>query len=182
MFTIRDYQDADERQWLLCRLLSFYDSDYYDDVKTSKTQFPNPHLAFVAEDGGQVIGILDVEITGTAATIDSIAVHPSGRRLGVASALLQHALARMPEEVKTLDAWTRETVSANRWYQQAGFRENYRYLHVYLDPDDPRDGYETPPDMSALQGAFLHSSIENEAAVRSRYKRVYACRQYLMDL
>ena len=182
MFTIRNYQEADERGWLICRLLSFYDSDYYDDVKTSKTQFSNPHLAFVAEDGGRIIGLIDVEIDGAAATVDSIAVHPSGQHLGVASALLQHVLDRMPADVKTLDAWTRETVSANRWYQQSGFRENFRYLHVYLDSEDPGEGFITPPAFSPLQSAFLHSSIENEAEMRSRYKRVYVCRQYLMDL
>lgn len=182
VFEIRNYRDADERGWLLCRLLSFYDTDYYDDVKTSKTQFANPHLAFVAEDADGIVGLIDVEVAGSAATIDSIAVHPSAQRRGLASALLAHVLARLPENVETLDAWTRETPSANSWYQEAGFREVHRYLHVYVHRDDPQDAFETPPEMSKLLGAFLHSSIENEAAMRSTFKRVYTCRQYLMDI
>lgn len=180
--SVRDYESADEREWLLCRLLSFFDSDYYDDVKTAKTQFSNPSFSLVAENNGMITGLIDVEINGSAATIDSLAVHPSGQRQGIASSLLRHALARLPAEVKTLDAWTRETPSANRWYQAAGFRENYRYLHVYVDGDDPTDAFITPPGMSALQGGFLHSALENEAAMRGTYKRVYTCRQYMMDL
>lgn len=182
MHTVREYEASDEREWLLCRLLSFFDSDYYDDVKVAKTQFSNPSLSLVAETDGKITGLIDVEINGGAATIDSLAVHPSGLRQGIASSLLRHALGRLPAEVETLDAWTRETPSANHWYQAAGFRENYRYLHVYVGEDDPRDDFITPPGLSSLQGGFLHSALEHEAAMRSAYKRVYTCRQYLMDI
>ena len=32
----REYSPADERGWLECRLLGFFDSDYYDDVQRAR--------------------------------------------------------------------------------------------------------------------------------------------------
>lgn len=104
---VRPYQPADERGWLLCRLLSFFDTCYYDDVHTTRTVFDLPAVRLVADIDGQVIGLLDVEIDGTAATIDCIAVHPDHRRAGVASMLLTAASSQLPGNVLTLDAWTR---------------------------------------------------------------------------
>ena len=84
MLQIRNYRATDERNWLICWLLSFFDTDYYDDVKICKTTFTNGRVELVAGRGDEVLGLLDVEIDGNAATIDSIAVarrpHVSARR------------------------------------------------------------------------------------------------------
>ena len=133
MLQIRDYRTSDERSWLTCRLLSFFDTDYYDEVKICKTTFASARVELVACRGDVVVGLIDVEIDGDTATIDSIAVHPDAQRHGIASKLLRHAVQRLPERVTSLDAWTRETASANDWYTSAGFAENYRYLHVYKE-------------------------------------------------
>ena len=58
---IRPYNSSDEENWLKCRLVSFNDSAYYDDVYTKKPTFDNPSLELVAEINGQIIGILDLE-------------------------------------------------------------------------------------------------------------------------
>lgn len=81
---VRVYQPADERGWLLCRLLSFFDTCYYDDVHTQRTQFDLPSVQLVAVIENEVVGLLDVEIDGVAATIDSIAVRPDTRVSGSA--------------------------------------------------------------------------------------------------
>src|SRR4051794_4017421 len=96
MFNIREYQPADERGWLECRLLSFLDSNYYDDVRTDRSDIAAPNLSLVAEDNGTIVGLIDIELDGEAATIDSIGVHPQARQRGIASALLAEALARVP--------------------------------------------------------------------------------------
>jgi len=40
---IRPYTPEDQKKWLRCRLLSFYDSAYYDDVLFSTTMQSGHH-------------------------------------------------------------------------------------------------------------------------------------------
>ncbi len=180
MPTIRAYRPSDEARWLQCRVLGFLPTNYYDDVKVAKTRLIPGSIELVAEDGGEIVGILDVEIDGDAATIDTIAVHPSAQRRGIANALLDEALRLLPPTVRTIDAWTREDAAANAWYVSAGFHENYRYLHVYVGEGDPP--LPGPPGMSAAISSFHHAPIERESEVRGAYRRVYVCRQYLRGL
>ncbi|MGB9036342.1 MAG: GNAT family N-acetyltransferase [Paeniglutamicibacter sp.] len=177
MFNIREYQPADERGWLECRLLSFLDSNYYDDVRTDRSDIEAPNLSLVAEDNGTIVGLIDIELDGDAATIDSIAVHPGARQQGMASALLDEALARLPSGTRTLDAWTREDAAANGWYQRNGFEEAYRYLHVYKGYSEPNDGFQCPEGLSRPVLAFMHADIKDEESMRRAFKRVYVCRQ-----
>ncbi len=183
-FTVRAYRPSDERGWLRCRVLSFLDTQYYDDVKPDRTVLTDPSIALVAVRlTGEVIGILDVEIDGKAATIDTVATHPDHQSVGVGSALLREALLRLEAaQVETLDAWTREDVAANRWYRSHGFAEQYRYLHVYLNDGDDEAGFVTPGGLSTPVSAFLHGGIEDEARMRARFRRVYVCRQYVRSV
>lgn len=181
---IRDYNTADEPQWLETRLLSFFHTSYYDDVKVAKTPLPPHSIEIVDAMPNRILGLLDVEVEGTAATIDTIAVHPGSSRAGTGRALLDEALHRLPDSVTTLDAWTRDDTAANGWYRAMRFVEKYRYLHVYRSDEagDPEDGFETPPGLSRPVIAMMHASIEQEAELRARYSRVYLCRQYVLDL
>jgi ribosomal protein S18 acetylase RimI-like enzyme len=179
---IRDYDDDDEAGWLRCRLLSFFDTAYYDDVKVERTPFVLDAIRLVADVDGVIAGLIDIEVDGAAATIDSIAVHPDHRRAGLATALLREGLARLPAGVTTLDAWTREDEAALRWYTANSFTEEYRYLHVYKGYHEPDDGFTTPPPLSAPVIAFCHAPIEHEAELRARYHRVYVCRQFVLQI
>lgn len=183
-FTVRPYKTADEHQWLRCRALAFLETSYYDDVKPHRAVLAEPAIALVVEDAdGSIVGILDVEIDGDAATIDTIAVHPDHQRRGIADALLTEALPLLAENnVATIDAWTREDSAANGWYQRNGFAESFRYLHVYLSDGEDDSGFETPTGLSQPVSAFMHGNIAHEQALRARYKRVYICRQYLKPL
>lgn len=158
--TVRDYEERDEPGWLRCRLLSFFDTCYYDDVKIERTRYEQPAIRLVADIGGAIAGLLDIEIDGATATIDSVAVHPDHRRAGLAMMLLRKGLSRLPPEVETLDAWTREDEPAQRWYAACGFTEQFRYLHVYKEPDDPDDGFSTPQPLSKPVIAFCHAPID----------------------
>ncbi len=181
MSVIRAYTPDDEADWLLCRLVSFFATDYYDDVKIAKTTFIGEHIELVATIADKIVGLIDVEIDGDAATIDSIAVRPSDQRKGIAESLLEAAVSRLPGRVSTVDAWTRGTISANAWYAKCGFSENYRYLHVYKN-DDNDERYSTPTGLSSPIAAFMHAPIELEAELRSRHDRIYVCRQYLKEI
>ncbi len=180
-FTVRAYRPADESGWLRCRVLAFLSTQYYDDVKPHRTVLAEPSIALVAvSPTGEIIGILDVQVDGNAATIDTVATHPDHQGAGVGSALLREVLSHLEAaRVESLDAWTREDVAANRWYRSHGFSEQYRYLHVYLNDGDDDTGFATPDGLSAPVSAFLHGGIEDEARMRARFRRVYVCRQYL---
>ncbi len=182
MFQIREYQPSDETGWLECRVLSFLDTDYYDDVRTDRSSIQAPCLSLVAESEGKVVGLIDIEMDGTTATIDSLAVHPVARQEGLASVLLDEALDRLPPEMRELDAWTREDAAANSWYKENGFVEAYRYLHVYKSHEDPDEGFQSPVGLSRPVGAFMHADIKHEHVMRRKFKRVYVCRQYVLKL
>lgn len=184
IFAIRRYQPGDHDDWVRCRVLSFLDTQYYDDVRGSRAALDDPSIALVAtvcrEGAETVVGILDVQIEGRAATIETIATCPDHQNSGVGAGLLQAALAELATlGIETLDAWTREDVAANRWYQRNGFAEQFRYLHIYLDEDDDPTGFVTPEGLSLPVACFVHGSIEDEELMRQRFRRVYACRQYL---
>ncbi len=184
IFTVRPYMLADEPGWLRCRALAFLGTQYYDDVKPRRTTFDQPAIVLVAvSDDGVVAGLLDVEIDGDTATIDTVAVHPDHTRQGIATALLDAAIPQLrASDVTSLDAWTREDEAANAWYHRSGFRENFRYLHVHKDGDESAEGFTTPGGLSAPVTAFMHADISLQEEMRARFARVYVCRQYLRRL
>ena len=178
---IRDYTPADEESWLRCRLLSFLHTNYYDDVVPARPTFTEPSIQLVAVNADLVVGVMDVTIEDTLATIDTVAVHPDHARQGTATALLTEALDRLSAHgADTLDAWTREDAAANAWYRANQFTEETRYIHVHT-----RGKEETAQAVRGTTGgqvplsAFVHAPIDQEAALRAHYKRVYICRRYV---
>ena len=182
-YEVRAYAASDLDAWLRCRLLSFFGTQYYDDVVVERPAYPEPALYLVAAHADGVAGILDVSVDGRASTIETVAVHSDHARRGLATRLLETALPRLAGlGVRTLDAWTRGDEAANAWYQARGFRENFRYLHVYKESDEPDDGFVSPSGLSAPVRAFCHARLEHRAELTARYRRVYECRQYLRDV
>ena len=173
---IRIYDPTDESSWLRCRALSFLSTCYYDDVWTKRPETPVVQL--VAAHHGTIVGILDVEVQGELATIDTVATHPDYARQGIASKLLARARAELPYNITTLDAWTREDEPALAWYRARGFVESEHYLHVYKGWEDLSDGWESPAQLSAPITAFCHAALEDEADIRDRFSRVYVCRRF----
>jgi ribosomal protein S18 acetylase RimI-like enzyme len=137
-------------------------------------------IDLVAVDGARVVGLLDVSVDGPAATVESIAVDPDRCREGIATALLDRALAQLAERgVRRIEAWTREDEAANGWYRARGFEESQRYLHVYA-----RGKEELARAVTAEAGlvgvhAFLHMvDMGREDEMRAAFGRVYVCRCY----
>lgn len=146
MYHIRGYGPDDEEAWLRCRVLGFLDSAYYDDVHIEKDTYGNPSIELVAEESGEVIGLIDVELDTPeiqvcsdgrrpAGMIHNLAVHPDHRRRGVARALLQEAKRRAEARgIKRFEAWTRDDGRAPVWYEALGFVKRHTYVQAYLDP------------------------------------------------
>jgi GNAT superfamily N-acetyltransferase len=134
---VRDYHQDDEQSWLRCRVLSFLDTCYFDDVVVAKPHYPRPAVESVAVVGADVVGLLDVAVTGGLATIETVAVHSDHRWRGIATGLLHHALTRLSDLGATeMDAWTREDQSALRWYAAHGFTEAEHYVHVHASREE----------------------------------------------
>lgn len=176
---VRDFTKAEEAAWLRCRAVAFLGTNYFDDVVPAKPTYHGPTVELVGYLDESLAGVLDVAIRGPLATVETVATHPDFARAGVGRALLREALTRLPDHTVTLDAWTREDVAANRWYAANGFRETFRYLHVYARTEaELAASYErAAPGLTPVLG-FFHAAIEHEQRVRSEFERVYVCRRY----
>ena len=186
-YAIREYAPADETAWLRCRVLSFLNTAYFDDVRRAKPVIPVPGFELVAADeSGAVVGIMDVTVENELATVETVAVHPDHQHRGIGRALLAEARSRVDAlDVPTLDAWTRDDPDTLRWYRAMGFAESEHYLHVYAnyyaetgEPD--RAIAERRPGLRPMQ-AFLHANLQDELLLREQFTRVHVCRRFVLN-
>ena len=175
---VRHYEERDERSWLRCRLLSFFDSAFFDVVEREKERYEKPAIELVAERDGEIVGLLDLECDsdrlsdrpGRGGMIWHLATHPDYQRQGIASALLQEAERRAREQgLVRLEAWTRDDAHVQRWYENHGFQHIDSYLHVYLVRDDLRAFV----GQLRLVKAFAHYTGDRPDKIRGQYTRVH---------
>jgi ribosomal protein S18 acetylase RimI-like enzyme len=182
---IRDYEPADEQSWLRCRVLSFLGTAYFDDVMPAKKS-PVEGVELIAVGSGMVVGVLDLSVDGSFATIDTIAVHPDHQHRGIGTRLFELARVRaVALGATTLDAWTRDDEPTLRWYRARGFAESNHYLHVYADyyenSGEPASAVRKLPDLEPIK-VFLHADLDREAEMRSRFSRVHICRRFAQPI
>src|SRR5699024_1208776 len=193
---IRHYQPNDEVSWVRCRVLSFLDTAYYDQVLTKKETYLNPSIELVAIHQHQVVGLLDIECeqiektictsgNGQGGMIWHIAIHPDYQRRGIGQKLLEEAEQLAKEKgLAYLEAWTRDDEWVNRWYRKNEFVQIYSYLHEYMEGKDELRKVVCSRDEMGLQmkQAFAHYSGTEQEEVKSTFRRVYECRGYQKDL
>jgi len=175
---IRPYEERDERGWLRCRLLAFFDSAFFDAVEREKERYEKPAIELVAEVDGEIVGLLDLECEsnglarrpGAGGMIWHLATDPEWQRRGIASELLAEAERRARAyDVVRLEAWTRDDAHVQRWYERQGFVQIDSYLHVYLERDDLR---ELDGELRLVK-AFAHYTGEDRDKIKRRYTRVH---------
>lgn len=185
---IRDYQANDEIGWVRCRVLSFLDTAYFDNVLQEKEKYENPAIELVAIEDDQIVGILDVEYEVVERTVCSrgeglggmiwhVAVHPDYREKGIGIQLLYEAekIAKA-KGLNRFEAWTRDDEWVNQWYNKNGFENVDSYLHVYLDGGDEQKGAlkSEIPSLYPVH-TFAHYVGEEKDAIKTKFKRVHEC-------
>jgi ribosomal protein S18 acetylase RimI-like enzyme len=130
-----------------------------------------------------LVGLLDVEVTDEAATIDTIAVHPDHQGRGIGTGLFEHACGRLAAlGVSTVEAWTRDDEPTLRWYRSQGFVESDPYLHVYAnyyaDEAEPARAVAARRDALRPIVVFLHAPLESADEMRAAFSRVHVCRRF----
>ncbi len=183
--SIRPYRDDDERGWVVCRVLSFLDSAFLDDVRQEKEHYDHEAIELVAESDGEIVGLIDVECESEPGTICEeredlggmiwhLAVHPGRQRRGIATALLEEAESRARSGgLARLEAWTRDDTAARAWYESRGFEPVQSYLHVYIEMDEGlRDLFPVTPDGLRPIRVFAHY-VGDPDRMHTRFRRVH---------
>ncbi len=191
---IRPYNLSDEESWLKCRLVSFHDSAYYDDVYTKKPIFDNLSLELVAERNGEIIGILDVEKdnkdgsicyckSGIGAMIWTIAVLPKYRRFGIARTFVLKAKDwAQSKDIDFIEAWTRDDKWVLDWYESMGFSRFHSYWHIYFKGANAKSLFECNDKDIAPQSVFAHSDKDPKTIDQNKIDRFYKCSGYKLEI
>ncbi len=145
---IREYNQTDEKEWLYCRVVSFLDCSYYNDVKTQKEIYEHPSICLVAEDNNRIIGFIDVEIDSDdltcnngerGAVIWNLGVLPEYRNQKVATQLWLQAKEKLLQlSIHYCEVWTQQDIPANRFYVGNGFMLNNEqtWLRCYIAQEE----------------------------------------------
>ena len=191
---IRPYDTSDEENWLKCRLVSFHNSAYYDDVYIKKPTFANPSLELVAEIDGKIIGILDLEKdnkdgsicyckSGLGAMVWTIAVLPDYRRFGIASQLILKAVDwAKTKDIDFIEAWTRDDKWVLDWYESVGFSRFHSYWHIYFKGDNVKSLFESNDKDISPQSVLAYSNKNPKTLDQNKIDRFYKCSGYKLDI
>lgn len=184
---IRYYKPEDETGWLRCRVLSFLNTSYHDNVLDAKEKYENESVELVAEEEMQVIGLIDLELDsehrrvcsdqgGFSAIIWHIAVHPDHQRRGTGNELLKAAIDIVKEKnIRRIEAYTRDDQWVNNWYKKNGFIELSSYFHIYLNSSQLKGMIKSELAKLYPEYVFAHYTGDDIELVRAKADRVYKC-------
>ncbi|GEN46056.1 GNAT family N-acetyltransferase [Alkalibacillus haloalkaliphilus] len=190
---IRNYEPRDEEGWLRCRVLSFLNTAYYDNVLQHKEKYHNRSIEIVAEKGGEIVGLLDLELeqserqvctlrNGLGAMMWHIAVHPDYQREGVGKQLLQYAESQLKGQgYEYLEAWTRDDDWVNHWYENQGFQKANSYYQAFISGEQRHEFIGSKHSEVTVLSAFAHYMGHDESVI-NKFERVYECNGYVKTL
>lgn len=184
---IRDYVPNDEIGWVRCRTLAFLETAYFDNVLKQKEHYENPAIELVAEMDGQIVGLIDVEYEKEERTVCSrgeglggmiwhIAVHPDFSRQGIGQQLL-HVAANKAKAIglNRFEAWTRDDLWVQKWYEKMNFTNVDSYYHIYFEGEEMNQQIQSKIPKLYLMNAFAHYVGEDIEQFRNNNKRIHQC-------
>ncbi len=180
--TINAYEADLEKDWLKCRLISFFETDYYDDVIIEKPHYDGKSVELVALADNRVVGLLDAEMNEdedvTYYDLHCIAVLPKFQGQGVGKLLFDKLIEETQKhDVKRIEVWTRENENANNWYLRQGFKQFMEYWHVWSESLPNDEVHELPASLN-LKGAFWHYLGDNPETLNIKVYDKRRCRGY----
>ncbi|MDQ0208768.1 GNAT family N-acetyltransferase [Alkalicoccobacillus murimartini] len=192
---IRSYVSSDEVSWVRCRVLSFLDTAYYDNVLTQKETYNNPSIELVAIENNQVVGLIDIEYDTseqkvcshtkkTGGMIWHIATHPDYQRMGVGSQLLVEAEKLAAKlGINYFEAWTRDDEWVRAWYRKSEFTITDAYYHVYFEGHAEvkrvMKGFESNFTPEII---FAHYNGDDPSAIEKKSNRIHECVCFIKNL
>ncbi|MFD2830393.1 GNAT family N-acetyltransferase [Corticicoccus populi] len=183
---IRTYEDSDEESWVRCRVLSFLNTAYYDNVLQKKEMYNHPAIELVAVIDGQVVGLIDIEYENEPGTVCTahderggmiwhIAVHPDYQRNGIGERLLEAAVKKARDNyLSYLEAWTRDDAWVQNWYRKMEFQEMSSYYHLYFEGKETEHLRHNNPAVNPVS-VFAHytgDDIESFKTLQRKHKCV----------
>lgn len=183
---IRDYTPNDETGWVRCRTLAFLETAYFDNVLKEKEHYENPAIELVAELDGQIVGLIDVEYEKEERTVCSrgeglggmiwhIAVHPDFSRQGIGQQLLDVAATKAKAiGLNRFEAWTRDDLWVQNWYEKMNFTNVDSYYHIYFEGDEMNQEIQSKIPKLHLVNAFAHYVGEDIEQFKNN-KRIHQC-------
>jgi len=179
------YNPEYERGWLHCRVLSFLETQYFDNVYKEKEIYKNKSIELVALENDQVIGLIDIEIEKSPASICSddrllsamlwhVAVHPDHQRKGVGERLLNEATSQLQlKGIRRIEAWTKEDAFVRDWYFKNNFQKFNSYYHVRLKGESV--ALRSPTKGLRVCSAFSHYTGRDVELVREVADKIEEC-------
>lgn len=189
---IRNYESTDEKGWVRCRVLSFLDTAYYDDVHREKEKYENPSIELVAIEDDMVVGLIDIEYDTeeekvsteeeTGGMIWHLAVHPDYQGRGIGTQLMERAVEESIKlNLEILEAWTRDAGNSADWFEKNSYRKVDEYYHIYLTDEDM--AHSVQPGDKALQPLYMFAQyLGKDIEQFDHIDRKYKCMCYIRNL
>lgn len=182
---IRTYRKDDEQAWVKCRVLSFLNSSYRNDVKTEKETYRGDAIELVAEEDGLIVGFIDVELRSkeltknlaTGAMIWNLGVLPEYRKQGIAQKLWNLVKEQLlVSGINYVELWTQEDIPANGFYQNNGFElvPEMTYLRCV-----PKPMKQTIRLSTAFSKAFFVEQMTFQANLAEKEQLLPVCQEVI---
>ncbi|MBN1968009.1 MAG: GNAT family N-acetyltransferase [Candidatus Delongbacteria bacterium] len=193
---IRDYTPEDEKEWLKCRLLSFYHSSYYDDIIHEKPKYSNEMIDLIAVKDGDIIGFLEIEYEqdpkdvcylegDRGGVIWNLGVLPDYQGKLVATKLFQEAIHRCKIlGLKRLEAWTQDDTPSNRWYEKNRFILKESYLNVYANWCECKKNnmIQNVGEIYGIRSLNFEAPIHRKDELKEKFLKVLEVKLYELNL
>ncbi len=194
---IREYKETDEQDWLKCRLLSFYDCSYAEDIIYKKPSYFNSTIDLVAVENDKIVGFIEVEIekevgdvcyldTTIGGVVWNIGVLPEYRRNKIANKLLNAAILKAKDlNITRFEAWTQDDKSANEWYKHNEFKFIKSYLNVYATHSECLKNdliNDNIGEIFAVRNLNFEAPINRKNEILKKYTKVKEVKLYELKL
>ena len=180
MVVIREYDSSDAISWMKCWLMAAGSSRAWLFLLTKKPTYARSSLELVAISGGEVVGILDIEVENEPGDLCGqnveggafaweFGVHPEYWGQGIGKALVENAEERLRDEhgVGYMEWWSMDERSG-RWYESYGMQCINEHWRFNIESDSEAESVFAARD-TRMAYAHLTCSVGDWPEVRKQF-------------